>query len=67
MPVSIALAAKGSSETYWKLVEPVWDRISIYDGAETFLRQFAEANEKQKVLFASHWVQAEIMSGGLGS
>jgi hypothetical protein len=24
---------------YWSLVEPVWDSISIYDGAATFLRR----------------------------
>lgn len=54
------------SDMYWKFVEPVWDTISIYDGGETFLRQFAEATEKQKVLFASHWAQSEIMNGGLG-
>lgn len=54
------------SDKYWKLVEPVWDRISIYDGDEKFLLQFAEATEEQKVLFASHWTQSEIMNGGLG-
>jgi hypothetical protein len=46
--------------------EPVWDRISIYDGDETFIHQFAEATEKQKILFSLHWVQSEIMNDGLG-
>jgi Domain of unknown function (DUF4375) len=54
------------SDEYWKVVEPVWDKISIYDGGDTFLRQFSEATEKQQVLFAAHWAQSEIMNGGLG-
>ncbi len=54
------------SDKYWQFIEPIWDRISIYDGDETFLGQFAEATEKQKVLFSSHWAQSEIMNGGLG-
>ena len=53
------------SDSYWRFVEPIWDTVSIYDGAEVFLRQFSKAEEKQRVLFATHWAQSEIRNGGL--
>jgi hypothetical protein len=50
---------------YWNLVEPYWDRISIYDGPIVFLAQFAEAPEASGHLFASHFAQSEISNGGM--
>ncbi len=54
------------SDSYWRFVEPIWDSVSIYDGADIFLGEFNKASEKQKNLFAAHWAQSEIMNGGLG-
>jgi Domain of unknown function (DUF4375) len=54
------------SDDYWRFVEPIWDSVSIYDGGDIFLQGFNDATEKQKVLFATHWTQSEIMNGGLG-
>jgi hypothetical protein len=54
------------SGSYWRYVEPIWDSVSIYGGGELFLKTFNEATEKQRVLFAAHWAQSEIMNGGLG-
>jgi hypothetical protein len=31
-----------------------------------FVDVFQKLTDKQKVLFASHWAQSEIMNGGLG-
>lgn len=53
-------------EEYWKLVEPIWDRISIYDGPEKFLLDFGKAPERSRILYAAHWTQSEAMNGGLG-
>jgi Domain of unknown function (DUF4375) len=53
-------------DLYWKYVEPIWDSVSIYDGSTNFIEQFSALTEKEKVLFASHWAQSEIMNGGLG-
>jgi hypothetical protein len=53
-------------ESYWKYVEPIWDSVSIYNGGDVFIEQFSKLTEKQKVLFSSHWAQAEILNGGLG-
>ena len=49
---------------YWVLVEPIWDTVSIYDGPETFLQQYAASPEASQVLFAAHWCQSEINNGG---
>jgi hypothetical protein len=54
------------SKSYWRFVKPIWDTVSIYDGGEVFLSEFQKLTDKQKVLFASHWAQSEIMNGGLG-
>lgn len=51
---------------YWKLVEPIWDTVSIYDGGEAFLEQFAVAPQPSQVLFAAHWTQSEVLNGGFG-
>jgi len=50
--------------SYWQLVEPVWDTVSIYDGAEVFLHQYNAAPEASRILFAAHWCQSEINNGG---
>ncbi len=49
---------------YWTLIKPVWDSISIYDGAERFLVDYEAAPEVSRVLFAAHWCQSEICNGG---
>lgn len=53
-------------EEYWKLVEPIWDQISIHDGPEKFLLDFGKAPERSRILHAAHWAQSEAMNGGLG-
>ena len=54
------------ADEYWEIIKPIWDDVSIYGTAEDFIDQFSKLNEKQKVLFSSHWTQSEIMNGGLG-
>ena len=49
---------------YWKLIEPHWERISIYDGAEAFLREFDATPVAVRTLFAAHWCQSEVCNGG---
>ncbi|HEY8130684.1 MAG TPA: DUF4375 domain-containing protein [Thermoanaerobaculia bacterium] len=51
-------------ELYWSFIEPIWDLVSIYDGPEVFLSQFAKLPEVQQHLFAAHWCQSEIRNGG---
>jgi hypothetical protein len=49
---------------YWSLVETVWDEISIYDGPEKFLSEFARSPPVARTLFAAHWCQSEVLNGG---
>ena len=49
---------------YRSLVRTVWDSISIYDGAATYLRQFRTARPEVGHLFAAHWCQSEVCNGG---
>jgi hypothetical protein len=51
-------------EYYWRLVEPVWGEISIYDGPGEFLRQFRRVRPEVGRLFAAHWCQSEVRNGG---
>ena len=51
-------------ERYWQLVEPHWERVSIHDGADTFLHEFAQTPEAARTLLAAHWCQSEVCNGG---
>ncbi|MGI9244851.1 MAG: DMP19 family protein [Verrucomicrobiales bacterium] len=48
------------------MIKPIWDEISIYDGADRFLQDFAKVPQRPRTLFAAHWAQSEAMNGGLG-
>lgn len=50
--------------SYWNLVEPIWETVSIHDGPDVFLRQYGSSHEASRVLFSAHWCQAEICNGG---
>jgi hypothetical protein len=49
---------------YWRLVDPVWDQIDIYSGADVFLRTHTAAEKNAGLLFAAHFAQSEICNGG---
>jgi hypothetical protein len=53
------------TDGYWRHVEPIWNAISIYDGPDTFLRQFSRVPEHAGHLFAVHWCISEVCNGGL--
>ena len=50
--------------SYWALVEPYWEKVSIYDGPARFRRDFAGVPERTGHLLAAHWAQSEICNGG---
>lgn len=50
--------------SYWSLVDPIWDKVSIYDGPDAFLGQYNSSPEASRILFAAHWCQSEINNGG---
>ena len=53
-----------AKRTYWEAVEPYWDAVSIYDGAEVFLRDFARVPPENGHLLATHWLCSEVHNGG---
>jgi hypothetical protein len=52
-------------ELYWRMVEPIWHSISIYDGPDDFIQQFRAVRPEAGHLFAAHWCQSEVRNGGL--
>ncbi|TDK18456.1 DUF4375 domain-containing protein [Luteimonas aestuarii] len=50
--------------SYWDLVDPIWEKVSIYDGGDIFLRQYNASPEASRILFAAHWTQSEVRNGG---
>jgi hypothetical protein len=53
-----------TGDKYWSVIEPIWEKVSIYDGEEIFLTQFSEIPEKIGHLLAAHWCQSEVRNGG---
>jgi hypothetical protein len=51
---------------YWKVVEPFWDLINIYDGPEEFRSTYDSAPKISGLMFAAHFCQSEVCNGGFG-
>jgi hypothetical protein len=51
---------------YWDLVDPYWEKVSIYDGGDVFLLEYKKLPTASKHLFAAHWLQSEVNNGGFG-
>ena len=49
----------------WPSTEISTKFISIYDGADAFLSDYASAPAAHGVVFAAYWLQAEVLNGGL--
>lgn len=49
----------------WPIGDVPSDEISIYDGPEVFLADFAKASHAHQVVFAACWLQGEVLNGGL--
>src|SRR5690606_9291996 len=49
----------------WPFSDVPSDAISIYEGPEVFLQDFAQGSRTQQIAFAGFWFQAEVLNGGL--
>ena len=49
---------------YWNAIEPIWDRVNIYDGPEQFLSTFRSIRPELGFLYAAHFCQSEVRNGG---
>ena len=54
-----------SLNSIWPVSDVPSHCISIYDGADVFLHDFAEAGALHRTIFAAYWPHAEILNGGL--
>ena len=50
----------------WPISDVPSQSISIYEGPEAFLRDYAAASPIQRTVFAAYWLQGEVLNGGLG-
>jgi len=54
----------GPVATYWQLVEPVYERINIYDGPEAYITSLEGVPRPAVLLHATHMCQSEVRNGG---
>lgn len=52
------------SQDYWPLIEPDFDRVSIYDGPDRFLADIKDMPDWRIHLLAVHWCDSEVCNGG---
>jgi hypothetical protein len=48
----------------WRVIEPYWETVSIYNGPIAFLEGFERLPEPARHLFAVWWCDAEVCNGG---
>ena len=49
---------------FWQILQPAFDRVSIYDGPAVWLRGYASCTPDEQTLLASFWCQSEVRNGG---
>ncbi len=52
------------SDDYWDHVKDAYEEVSIYNGADVFLRAFRKLPEYVGDLLAVHWTLSEVANGG---
>ena len=48
----------------WKVIEPVWWTVDIYDGEAEYESSLAAFSKEQRYLLAVNWYMAEVSNGG---
>ena len=52
------------ADAYFKVIEPHFERVTIYEGPEAFLRELDKTPERARHLLTAHWCVSEISNGG---
>jgi hypothetical protein len=52
------------ADVYFKVIEPHFERVTIYEGPEVFLRELEATPERARHLLTAHWCASEISNGG---
>jgi len=53
-------------EQLWPISDVPSKYISIYDGPDVFLEDYARVSIEHRLIFAAYWFQGEFLNGGLG-
>jgi hypothetical protein len=53
-----------SAGAYWKVVEPLFEQVDIYNGGEKYLISIAQMPRPFVLLYAAHFSLSEIYNGG---
>lgn len=53
-----------SSGSPFEIIEPVWHRVSIYEGIGEYEAALSAFSLPQRLLFAIQWYRAEVCNGG---
>lgn len=56
---------KRENQLYWKVVEPILDKVSIYDGVDNFLNEFGNLPPVVGDLYAADRLVYEVNNGAL--
>jgi hypothetical protein len=48
----------------FKIIEPLWDSINIYDGEKEYKDDLNKFNREQQYVFAILWYNSEVCNGG---
>lgn len=53
-----------SSNDYFRVIEPVWWSVSIYDGEKQYNKDLVKFTKSQRYIFAIEWYLSEVNNGG---
>jgi hypothetical protein len=53
-----------NQDDVFKIIEPLWWSVSIYDGLDTYEKDLSNYSIPQKYVFAIMWYQSEVNNGG---
>jgi hypothetical protein len=57
-------AADNAGDLYFGVIEPHFERVTIYRGPLAFLDEYRKTPERARNLLTAHWAASEISSGG---
>jgi hypothetical protein len=58
------LETSDAAELVWRVIEPAWNAVNIYDGPEALATDLAPLSPGQRALLALHWCISEVSNGG---
>lgn len=63
-PPPAAEGAGTAGDAYFGVIEPHFERVTIYKGPKVFLEEYGKTPERARNLLTAHWAASEISNGG---